>query len=106
MSDPALNAAKLAELSGVSEKYVYTLIKDRFGKSLGAYLEELRIKKADELLITSSLSNEQIAEASGFASLTTFYRAFRKIHGLSPAAWRSSLKAMGENLESGSAKQA
>ena len=90
-------------MMGVSEKYVYTIIKDRFGKSLGAYLEEQRIKKADELLISSALSNEQIAETVGFASLTTFYRAFRKIHGLSPAAWRSSLKAMEEN---GSHKQA
>lgn len=103
LDDPALNAAKLAEMMGVSEKYVYTIIKDRFGKSLGAYLEEQRIKKADELLISSALSNEQIAETVGFASLTTFYRAFRKIHGLSPAAWRSSLKAMEEN---GSHKQA
>lgn len=94
MSDPALNASMLAEKLGVSEKYVYRIVKDWSGRSFGSFLEEMRIKKAEELLLTTPMSNEQIAEAVGFASLTTFYRAFRKRHSMPPAAWRNGARGV------------
>ena len=31
---------------------------------------------------------EQIAEASGFLSMSSFYNSFKKVEGTTPAAWR------------------
>ena len=94
LADPALNAAAVAQRVGCSEKYVFRLVKEGCGRSFGDQLELLRIQRAEALLLEGRLNNEQIAQAAGFASLTTFYRAFRKAHGLSPAVWRSIRESM------------
>ena len=90
LSDTALNSSKVSQLVGCSEKYVYRLCKEWSGKSFGDQLEALRIAKTEILLETTKMSNEQIANEAGFASLTTFYRSFKKVHGVTPSVWRTS----------------
>ncbi len=58
-------------------------------------LEEIRrcrIKHAEVLLSQTSLTTKQIAQQSGFGSLTWFTTAFREINGASPAAYRKNGK--------------
>lgn len=88
ISDAGFNASVVALELGCSEKYVFRLVKDCSGHSFGDVLESLRIARTDELLRTTDWNNEKIAESTGFASLTTFYRAFRKAHGVTPGVWR------------------
>ena len=90
----ALNAACVADHIGCSEKHVFKLIKNWSRKSFGDQLEHLRILKAENLLLTTKLSNEQIAQSAGFTSLSTFYRAFRKAHGVTPASWKLTAKEL------------
>lgn len=62
---------------------------DRYtGRTPHEYLLAYRLRQAKRLLLTTSLSVEQIAEACGFNSASHFARAFRKGSGMSPSAFR------------------
>ena len=86
--NPGLNAAMVAENFNISEKYVYFLLKEQTGKSLSGYVEDVRLDMAEQLLTGTDLSNAAIWQQCGFGSENTFYRAFARRRGLSPAAWR------------------
>ena len=96
LDNPALNAAQVLQQLGCSEKYVFRICRECSGKSFGELIEEMRIMRAESLLGTTKMSNEQIAQAAGFASLTTFYRAFKRIHGVTPSVWRTGQKSRKE----------
>ena len=53
-----------------------------------AYLTELRMELARDLLLGSSETSKQIARRTGYKSDAAFNRAFTKHHGLSPGQWR------------------
>ncbi len=58
------------------------------GKTLPDYINHLRISHAKELLSTTDESIVSIAFQCGFESLSTFNRAFHKIHNTTPTACR------------------
>ena len=62
------------------------------GKKIGAYINEHRIKMAADLLVSGDTSIIDVAFAVGFESLSTFYRTFQYITGLSPIAYRERFK--------------
>lgn len=69
-----------------------TVLGERFAKMVGAapieYLARLRMQLAAERLRTTRQSLGQVAEAVGYESEAAFSRAFRRIVGVSPGAWR------------------
>ena len=78
----------LAAQAGASR----TVLGERFAKLIGAapieYLARLRMQLAAERLRTTRQSLIQVAEAVGYESEAAFSRAFRRIVGVSPGAWR------------------
>jgi two-component system response regulator YesN len=70
--------------------YVSGLFARESGMSLHAYLQELRLTKAQELLGDPRLTVAEIAAATGYASAGWFRHAFKKHVGLSPSEWRRS----------------
>ncbi|WP_432823862.1 helix-turn-helix domain-containing protein [Trichloromonas sp.] len=58
-----------------------------------AYLNDLRIGKARELLADGRQSLLEIALASGFSNQFHFIRTFKKLTSLTPGAYRKSLRA-------------
>ncbi|RAU91217.1 helix-turn-helix domain-containing protein [Paenibacillus sp. YN15] len=83
-----LSASSIAADLLISEKYVFSFIKEQTGKSLGKYIEEVRLNHAEWLLLETDYSNGKILQLCGFGSENTFYRAFSKRHAVSPTAWR------------------
>lgn len=75
-----------AEL-GYSATYVRSIFSDKIGISLGAYIRESRLAEASRLLLTTDQSIQEIAENTGFHSLSAFSRAFSSNFGLSPTAY-------------------
>ena len=65
----------------------------RFSESLGdspmAYVASWRMNVACRKLTTSGLAIDQIAADVGYESHAAFNRAFKKLVGLPPAAWRA-----------------
>lgn len=86
--DSSLSAGKIAGELMLSEKYVFSFVKEQTGKSLGKYIEEIRLDKAEHLLIQTDEPNSAILKKCGFGSENTFYRAFSKKHGVTPSSWK------------------
>lgn len=80
--------AKCAASIGISESYFQHLYTEAFGNSFQKDIIEFRIEHAKNILLTTNLSMEQIAEICGYNSPVHFYRQFKKIVGITPARFR------------------
>ncbi len=96
--NPSLSAYIVSHAMGISEKYLFQFIKEQTGKTFAAYLLDIRIAKAREYLKTKALSNEKIAELTGFGSVNTFYRNFKAQTGVSPKLYQESVGANSDDL--------
>ena len=59
------------------------------GVTFNRYLNNLRIKKAAELILTTTSNIEEISVLSGYSNYVTFYRNFQNITGISPSRYKS-----------------
>ncbi len=89
-SNASLSISHVCRQLNVSEKYLQQIIKERTVETFAASLERIRVFHAAEYLVSTTWSNEKVAEATGFAAVSTFYRVFNKVMGMSPGAYRSS----------------
>ncbi|WP_410210059.1 AraC family transcriptional regulator ligand-binding domain-containing protein [Aquirhabdus sp.] len=62
------------------------------GHSLSKLMEELRMERAEMLLIGTQLSLFNIAKQLGYSDLSAFSRAFKRVKKQSPSELRASLK--------------
>lgn len=76
--------AKLARRLGYHPNYLSGLIRKRTGRTFSQLVLEQRMERAMALLERTTLSVEDVAEASGYASTSNFYKAFRSYYGRSP----------------------
>lgn len=89
--NPNLSLALMAKKVGNLQTTVSQALNDNLGKSFNLYVNEFRIQHAQQLLIGESRMNmEIVAERSGFNSTSTFFAAFKKVTGLTPASYRAS----------------
>ena len=73
------------------------------GTSYQNILDEIRRRKAFDLLIKTDKSNEEIAELIGYSDTANFYHAFKRWTGQTPGNYRTSNKipeVLGSNLYS------
>ncbi|HET6389584.1 AraC family transcriptional regulator [Hyphomicrobium sp.] len=85
----AVRLSELAELTELSESQFSHAFKATVGVSPHKWHQEIRIKKAQELLVAGDRSLAQVAEMAGFADQAHFTRMFKRITGLPPALWAS-----------------
>lgn len=78
-----------ADVAGFSKYHFSRIFKQCSGYNFNDYLSYLRIKSAEMLLIKSELSITEIAMQTGFSSLSTFNRTFKKIKNCTPSEYRS-----------------
>ena len=87
-SEPDFSTHRLAAAAGLSERYVNELLYED-GAGFSARLNELRLRKAADLLAHSAERRiSDIAFACGFNDLSYFNRCFRRRFGLTPSAAR------------------
>jgi len=89
--DSDLTLKHLAAESGYSRTHFCRMFRVATGKTPHRYLLELRLKRAESLLTSGSLSLIDIAFACGFSSHAHFSTAFRSRYGVSPSAYRRDL---------------
>jgi len=87
-----VNLAHLATLAGLSQSHFSRAFKASTGMAPYRWQLDARIRRAQALLIDSSASLDDVAEATGFADAVHFGRTFRKFTGATPAAWRNDRK--------------
>ena len=76
---------KLAFISNMSTVYFRKLFSQRYGISPMRYVGNIRIENAKNMLLSDNYSVSEIAEATGFSSVYSFSRAFKKATSLSPS---------------------
>lgn len=82
--DSGLCLAQIGSVFRVSEGYLSSLFKEYAGVNFTEYLEDIRIKKACELLKEHYGTVNEVAEAVGYNSAQVFRRAFKRVMGISP----------------------
>jgi len=85
--EPDFSAHRLAAEAGLSERYVNELLYEA-GASFTTRLNELRMRKAADLLACKEGRISDIAFECGFNDLSYFNRCFRRRFGLTPTAAR------------------
>lgn len=87
--DPGLTLSRVSRRLGLPQARLSQLLNDNNGTSFKQYVAQLRVSETQRLLLEQpGQTLEAIADAAGFQSLSTFYAAFKKAHGCTPAAWR------------------
>lgn len=81
-----LSLSMIASEFDMSEKYLSNFFRDQTGESLSAYIENKRMSVACELLAKGE-TVERVSLLVGYNSANTFYRAFKRIHGITPGAY-------------------
>ncbi len=83
-----LSLESMAGKLQASPVYLSRLFKQELGESFGAYLTQIRIRKAAQLLNSTEWSIHEIAERSGYETQHYFSTAFKKQTGVSPLQFR------------------
>jgi AraC-like DNA-binding protein len=83
-----LDYEKIAKESGMSLSAFCHYFKRVTGRTLSAFVREVRVGHACRLLMETSDGVAQVAYASGFESLSNFNRCFRDLNGVSPKEYR------------------
>ena len=76
---------------GISKSHFSHLFKRYTGMTFVDYLTNERIRRAETISLDPSRHITDIAFESGFSSISTFNRAFRKVKGISPSEFRSKM---------------
>ena len=79
---------EIAASVGLHPNYAMALFRKRAGLTLMDYVTEQRISHAKLLLSTTDTGILDTAFHSGFGSASRFYRAFRRLCGQTPSAYR------------------
>ena len=87
----------LAEQTHMTRRTFTRHFKKATGMTLVEWLNNERIRYSCELLETTKLSIEKIAELSGFNNTVLFRKNFRQTYGTSPNAWRKAFGIGGED---------
>ncbi|MBI1425638.1 MAG: helix-turn-helix domain-containing protein [Gammaproteobacteria bacterium] len=82
----------LANAAGMSRSAFAEQFHRIVGQTPLQYMLQWRMQVAYDLLMTSSLSTQQIAERSGYQSEASFAKAFKKFYGNGPGAVRRANK--------------
>jgi AraC-like DNA-binding protein/mannose-6-phosphate isomerase-like protein (cupin superfamily) len=77
-----------ARICGMSESHFMSFFKQVTGLSFVAYLNHFRIERAQTLLAQTDESMVSISQQVGFCDQSYFGTVFRKIVGMTPAAYR------------------
>jgi len=86
----SLDAA--AKLAGLERKYFSAFFHSKVGATFTEWVRILRVSRAMELMRVRDDSIVRIAFAAGFRDVRTFERAFKRYVGLSPKAYRASVR--------------
>lgn len=90
--NPKITLADLASTVGTNRTYLSEYLNKSLQMTFYEFINNYRVKKAVEIMTESpGLTLAEIAEKSGFNSLSTFNRAFMKNIGMQPARYQKKL---------------
>lgn len=80
----------------VGRSQLQKIFKDHCGMGIIEYFSYMKVKTAKELIRTGHRNFTQIADIMGYSSIHYFSRQFKKVTGMTPSEYASSIKAISE----------
>lgn len=81
---------ELVDVFHFQEDYFNRLIKSKTGLTYSAYLQQIRLEHAANLLAASRKGIDEIAETVGYHNKGYFYKIFQEKYGMTPSKYRKS----------------
>lgn len=86
--DLTLNA--LADLVYLNPNYLSNMFAQVMGCTLNKYIKQIRMEKAQELLLNTNMKVTDISQAVGYPNTSYFCKTFQKLFGTTPEQFRHS----------------
>jgi len=83
-----VDIADLAAVARLSPAHFSRAFKLSTGMAPYQWQLDMRVRRAQHLLVTGKLTLDEVAEACGFADASHFARTFKRFAGTTPSAWR------------------
>ena len=83
-----ISCSDMAALANMSVSHFSRVFRQETGMSFSRFLTDVRVRRADELLLDSDVPIEQVAAAVGFDNPSYFYRVYKRETGLTPGERR------------------
>ncbi|ATI63451.1 helix-turn-helix domain-containing protein [Edwardsiella tarda] len=87
-SDKNITIDDLSIVTGYSNRSLHNFFKEKYNITLGKYIRQRRLSRSAMLLRLTSQSITHIALSSGFDSVQSYSREFKKAFGLNPRDYR------------------
>lgn len=85
--DVNFSVQAMADEFGLSMTNLSQYFKNHTGNTVNEYITGLRIKKAQELLVTTNKNLTEITEAVGYINTSSFIRRFKQMTGVTPGQY-------------------
>ncbi|OQP59374.1 helix-turn-helix domain-containing protein [Niastella populi] len=90
--DKNITIPQLARQVGINEAKLKEGFRELYDQSIHNYLQQLRLEKAKQLLLTTDMSVTDITYEIGYSHVTHFTTLFKKELGMPPTEWRKQNK--------------
>lgn len=87
LEDDDFNIKKLSQGIGMSHSVLYRKVKSVSGQSIAGFIRFIRLRKAAELMITSTLPVSEIAGKVGIKDVKYFRKQFSALFGMPPSEY-------------------
>lgn len=77
--------SELAQFEGMTAEYLSRAFRERFHERISDYMKAIQVRAAQRLMRRTDLNTTRIAYLSGFGTRRTFFRAYRRLTGSTPA---------------------
>lgn len=78
----------IAKYIGINRSYLTNIFKKRMGVSPQEYLLQYRLNAGCQLLLTTNISIQEVAQKIGYENPLTFSKMFKNAYGVSPRNYR------------------
>lgn len=86
---PGYSTEDVLKALATNRTYFTRMMQETFGKTFSQYLNEHRLAHAQHLLLTTELSQNEIAMQSGFSDASYMSRVFKSNYNLTPHQWQT-----------------
>ncbi|NDV95914.1 response regulator [Dysgonomonas sp. 521] len=88
LSNPELDIARMTEMMLISRTKFYYKVKGLTGENPSVFFKTYKLNRAAELISEGKYTVSEIADLTGFSTLSHFSRSFKKQFGVSPSEYR------------------
>lgn len=97
-ADSDLSPTRIADSLGMSSAYLGRIFRESTQTSISQYLNQTRIRRAEELLRETEQPVETVAGLVGFSNPKYFYVIFKNITGQTPLQFRKAVHSASEKI--------